>query len=198
MPEVLNVLPSYLWPLATGQLPGRKSQKRWPGSFLKIQNINQHKFRCLMNLNDILKVFLVLNFSRALQWKKHNYLNDAKKLNSNLIKFFQHVFCFFVSPTRPSFPTLRAHDIARRDIIARCLPSHVVHVPSPIPSDDEVHQELLPCQQVYGDLGDVPTDTFWGKVCMFKQKWTLLIGKKTGNGWSSMLWHREWWVCTRW
>lgn len=80
------------------------------------------------------------------------------------------MFLFSLSPTRLSFPTLRAHDIARRDIIARCLQSHVVHVPSPIPSDDEVHQELLPCQQVYVDLGDVPTDTFWVKVWMFKQK----------------------------
>lgn len=61
MPEVLNVLP-YPWPLATGQLPGRKSQKRSQGSFLKIQNMNQHKFRCLMNLNDILKVFSWFTF----------------------------------------------------------------------------------------------------------------------------------------
>ena len=142
--------------------------------------MNQHKFRCLINLNDILKAFSCFKFQSCTSMNKpKKYLRDVKKFNSNLIKFFQHVSVFFVSPTRPSFPTLRAHDIARRDIIARCLPSHVVHVPSPIPSDDEVHQELLPCQRVYGDLGDVPADTFWGKVCMFKQKWNLLLCKKT-------------------
>lgn len=97
MSKVLNVLPSYQWPLATGQLPGRKSQKRWPGSFLKIQNMKQHKFRCLMNLNDILKVFSWFTFQSCTSMKKHKYLRDVKKFNSNLIKFFQHVSDFFVT-----------------------------------------------------------------------------------------------------